>query len=73
MKKLLSLLAAVSLSVPTTLLVVSCGIKIISLSELETNIGAIDGLDKRYIIEGIRKANSGYTISANDLEIDFDT
>ncbi|AVP49481.1 BspA family leucine-rich repeat surface protein [Williamsoniiplasma luminosum] len=73
MKKLLSLLAAVSLSVPTTLLVVSCGIKIISLSELKTNIGAIDGLDKRYIVEGIRKANPSYTLSANDLEIDFET
>ncbi|ATZ16799.1 hypothetical protein ELUMI_v1c00710 [Williamsoniiplasma luminosum] len=73
MKKLLSILVGISLVVPTTLLVVSCGHKIINLKSLKTNIGGIDGLDKKYIIGGIKKANPNYTFNQDDLIINFDS
>ncbi|AVP49479.1 BspA family leucine-rich repeat surface protein [Williamsoniiplasma luminosum] len=73
MKKLLAIFASVFLVVPTTLLVVSCGTQLISISKFQTDLGAINQLNKDAIIKAFQKVNPNYKMSSDDIDVNFDS
>ncbi|ATZ16802.1 hypothetical protein ELUMI_v1c00740 [Williamsoniiplasma luminosum] len=73
MKKLLTIFASVFLVVPTTLLVVSCGTQLISISNFQTDLGAINQLNKEAIIKAFQKVNPNYKMSSADIDVNFDS